>query len=1333
MLVSRIFSVVSWIVAGVATATCALGQSIQPEARLEFFENRIRPVLVDSCYACHSTNGKQKGEVALDCREGMRAEASEGPVIVPGHPEQSVLLKVLRHDLHGLEMPKDGARLSDTVIADFKRWIQDGAFDPRDVPLSTDELAVANSWPAKLALRRKWWSLQAIVAQEPPEDVGWSQHAVDRFVAAEHRQRGLKRVEQASRRTLLRRLSYALTGLPPTVAQLREFEQDDRVDAYERNVDRLLSSPRFGEHWARHWMDVVRYADSHGSEGDPAIPYAYQYRDYLIRAFNQDVPYDQIVREHIAGDLLEHPRIDSALGVNESTLGAAHWRFVFHGYLPTEPLQEKVRFVDDQINVLGKAFLGQTISCARCHDHKFDAISQADYYALFGVLSSCRPGIHDANSEEVQSKHVVELQGIKDALQESLVASWRSHCSDALTRQLAVRLEEPNNGHPARLLHEVDRRVAAGEDFSSALRNVVAEEDSQQVGLAKDVVRLDFASDNGWFAHGRGLREPSSGAGAFAVNLEGDGVVRAIYPSGLYTHLLSTRHRGVLHSRRFDVGGDQVAWALVLGARAQLRCVVQDYPRSGLTYSRVNLNHDNWKWQRMDLSYWRGDSAYVELATSRDAPIEVGRDDRSFFGVREVRLQPKNAPAPVSPSASFGVLSSLRTAPPLARDALIERIRNRIELAVVHWAGRDCSDEDARLLDACLRHNLLPNTSAQIAGAAPLLSRYRSLEADVPTPTRIPGLLEADAADHPLFERGNPDEPRQAIPRRFLEVLGATSYAGSSSGRRELAEDLVKPENPLTARVMVNRIWHHLFGLGLVATPDNFGKLGAVPSHPALLDHLAARFIANGWSIKDTVRYLVTSKSWRLAAHGPGASADGDPEGKWLTHARTRRLTAESLRDSLFATAGALRGEMYGRPFGANGSNPRRSVYVRSRRNDMDAFLAAFDAPIPFAPVGARHGTNVPAQSLAMLNAPLVWELAEKWSSATAGIRDDVARVTQMFEAATSRRPTEEEIGAILRYVQGSADAVAVQQSARAAAESALATARTARALIMDPVFDKLSAGRDGLGHGPSPFAVWDFRQGTTDLVGKVDGELRGSARLDAFGLVLDGRGWFATGAIQSGFAAKTLEAWVQLDDLEQRGGGVVTLQNVGGDVFDSIVYGERQRAQWIAGSDNFRRTQDVSGLQEEAASSAPVHLAVTYSRGGLITMFRNGMPYGNPYETQAVNFAAGDAQLLVGLRHGHAAEGRTLRGHVVEARLYDRALTASEVRASAAGMPFVNDRELLAALSEADRKSVDALDLEITAAQRQLAVSEEAAVGRDPWTLAAHAIFNLKEFQYVR
>lgn len=1332
--------VVPWIIAATAMISNATGQARQQAHRLEFFEHRIRPILIESCYSCHSTHGKQKGGVALDDRSGIRSESSEGIIVVPGKPAQSILLKVLRHELEGLEMPKDDARATDAVIADFKKWIEDGAIDPRDKPPSQDDLEVATGWSAKLAKRRQWWSLKPITNTAPPPDEGWSPHAVDRFIADAQRQRGLQRADPAGKRSILRRLSYALTGLPPSTDELQRFAQDSRTNAHERAVDRLLASPRFGEHWARHWMDVVRYADSHGSEGDPAIPYAHQYRDYLIRAFNQDVPYDQLVREHIAGDLLKDPRINEELGINESTLGTAHWRFVFHGYLPTEPLEEKVRFIDDQINVLGKAFLGQTISCARCHDHKFDAISQADYYALYGVFASCRPGIHDANTKAVQAKNAASLLDLKESLRERVGSAWQRYAATELPRQLAIRRQEdaadPVDDHPAKWLHTIDQRVAAGAAFDDAVRDVLQANETQPALPSTHMESLGPTVQSPWFAHGFGLQAGQSPAGSFVVDLSGDEVVRKIYPSGAYTHLTSTRHRGILQSRRFQIREDQTAWALVTGQQAQLRCVIQDYPRSGLTYSRNNLNHDQWKWQRIDLSYWRGDAAHVELTTSKDAPIEVGNDDRSFFGIREVRLQPKSWPAPKTSADPFRILSAIRAAPSVDRSKIIELLTQRITSAIQHWISNSCSDADALLLTACLQHNLLPNKPAQIKGTTQLLTTYRELEAEIPIPTRIPGLLEAHATDHPLFERGDPKQPGKIVPRGFLEVLSGTRYAGQQSGRRLLAEDLTRPDNPLTARVMVNRIWHHLFGLGLVATPDNFGKLGAEPSHPELLDHLAARFMANGWSIKDTIRYLVTSKTWCLSSRAPPTSATDDPESKWLTHARVRRLTAEALRDSLFASAGTLQSKMFGNTFRANAMTPRRSVYIRSRRNDMDTFLAAFDAPTPFAPVGARLVTNVPAQSLAMLNSPLVWNLAENWARQTAEIRDDTLRIRQMFETATARPPTDQESTAILTYIKATTKLQSTQQASHQAAAAALADARASRDAILQPLRQSLTDRQKAKGdtNGPSPIAAWDFQQSIKDQIGDLHGKLHGSARLDQDGLMLDGDGWFSTDAINSKLTAKTLEAWVQLDTQQQRGGGVVTLQDLSGTVFDSIVYGERQPGRWISGSDNFQRTQDVGGkAQTDRILDVPVHIAITYAADGTISIYCDGRAYGSLYRSQLTHYHAGDAQVLVGLRHGKSAGGRTLQGHVVTARLYDRALTPAEVRASSTGTVFVSDRDVIAELSDDQRDQLTALDNAVAIAQRQLDQQDQATIDKSPWVLTAHAIFNLKEFQYLR
>ena len=370
-----------------------------------------------------------------------------------------------------------------------------------------------------------------------------------------------------------------------------------------------------------------------------------------------------------------------------------------------------------------------------------------------------------------------------------------------------------------------------------------------------------------------------------------------------------------------------------------------------------------------------------------------------------------------------------------------------------------------------------------------------------------------------------------------------------------------------------------------------------------------------------------------------------------------------------------------------------------------------------------------------MLNAPLVWELARRWARATENIRDDEERLAHMLESATGRLPTKREVRALRGYMDATQSAIADQETARQQAATELAAARDRRAAILDPIRAKLIAELDQQrsGHGPAPLAAWDFRRGTLDLVGQCDGELRGTAKLDAGGLLLDGRGWFASAPLPHALTTKTLEAWVQLDSLDQSGGGVMTIQDLDGGVFDAIVYGERKPRQWIAGSDNFRRTQDMDGVVEDQAAASPIHLAITYGAGGEITAYRQGQPYGDAYDTSVADFRRDQAQVLVGLRHGHEPGGRSLRGRVLEARLYDRALTAAEVYASASGTPFVSQQQLLDALTDTARAQATQLGRDIAAAEARLREADDASIDHDPWTLAAHAIFNLKEFLYLR
>ena len=404
-----------------AAVLFALGQAALGDAEtgagVEFFESRIRPVLIRHCYECHSAASSElKGGLRLDSRDFTRQGGESGPAVVPGDALQSLLLDAIRHE--SFEMPPN-AKLPEKVIADFETWIAMGAPDPRDQPPSGDQVGEL-SWRAVLEDRRHWWSLQAVAPAATPAAEG--EHPIDAFLFAKQRAARIESVKPASGRVLARRLFLTVTGLPPTPAEVEQFVDQYNQDsdaAYESLVDRLLASPHFGEHWARHWMDVVRFAETHGYEWNHEIRDPWRYRDYLIRAFNSDVPYDQLVREHIAGDLLDNPRINERLGINESIIGTAFWRFGELGHDDCVEFPE-IRFdaLDNQIDTFSKAFQALTISCARCHDHKLDAISTKDYYALVGILESCAQVVHTVDSPQRIAEVATKIRELKKELRQ---------------------------------------------------------------------------------------------------------------------------------------------------------------------------------------------------------------------------------------------------------------------------------------------------------------------------------------------------------------------------------------------------------------------------------------------------------------------------------------------------------------------------------------------------------------------------------------------------------------------------------------------------------------------------------------------------------------------------------------------------------------------------------------------------------------------------------------------------------------------------------------------------------------------------------------------------
>ncbi len=1314
----------------------------------EFFEQHIRPVLVEKCYKCHNSIDNDEAGLAVDFREGIRSETEHGQVVVPNKPDESVLLKVIRHEIDDLEMPEDSGKLDEETIANFERWIAMGAADPRDDPPTKEELEKATSWESTLAKRKKWWSLQPVQSMDPPTIEG-VKHPVDRFLAEKHKEVGLKPAEKADRQTLIRRLSYVLLGLPPTAEQVQAFVNDKRDDAYETIVDDMLSSDRFGERWARHWMDVVRYADSHGSEGDPAIPEIYRYRDYLIRAFNQDVPYDQLLREHVAGDLIDNPRINEELGINESLIGPAHWRLVFHGFAPTDALDEKVRFTDDQINVFSKAFLGMTVSCARCHDHKFDAISQADYYALFGVLASCRPTLRDINVMDKQVQHKQELSDLKNEIRVAVADHWQNDLSSVKEKLLAdgewkeKRSKHKNPNQLFYLLSEIERRTTEKDvTVESTWKQLRTDWKQHQAKVTEDRAHenrwhwdLTNAEDyESWFRDGNGLPDAPSKAGDFRID-SADRAIAAILPSGVHANTLSSKHRAFLSSPRFNLDGEYKLWfELTGGGQSMSRYSVEHYPRNGTVYPIRDINNNRWFLQEYNLKYWNGDYVHLEVNTARDAPLQTRGAERSWFSVREVFVRGVDDPKPVSNDRQFVAPLFATETDPTSAEEVANAYVATIEEALEAWKSDSISDAQSNLLHECILEGLLNNEVETLGTAKNLVEKYRKLENDIPTPTRVPGLQEADIFDQPLLERGDHRKPSDAIPRRFLEAINPEPFEAKQSGRLELADNLVAPDNPLVSRVMVNRIWHYVFGQGIVATPDNFGQLGERPSHSKLLDYLATRFTKGGWSIKDTVRLLVTSESFQRASTASDKATDIDPTNRLLSHANVRRLDAESIRDTLIFVSGQMDDAMYGPGFNANGDTPRRAIYVRSRRNSMDQFLETFNSPIPFSTTGRRSQTNVPAQSLTMLNSPFVMETARVWSRNNKQL-DASKRIAEMFETAIGRQPTSEEETAFAEYA-GQLQQQAIEFESKAKELTAkLETNRKQLADMITPVREKLLQEKSNGKKTESlaPIAAWDFENGLSDSIGDLNGTLKGNAKLQDAALVVDG-GFLATPPIDRDLGEKTLVATVQLSNLQQQGGGAMTIQTLGGGVFDSIVFAERKKGHWMAGSDGFRRTDDFNGEQEKQAKEEPVHMAIAYDADGTIRGYRNGKTYGKPIRKSGLNkYKKGEAHVVLGIRHGEAADSRSLKGRIFAAQLFDRALSSDEILALSKGGVFVSDKEVLGQLSEADREKVFALRKETANLENQRDNLGEPISQDELWARVGHALFNSKELIYLK
>ena len=721
----------------------ATGFAVEPtRAQLDFFESKVRPVLANNCYKCHSTKAeKVKGGLLLDSREGLLKGGDTGPAIVPGDPEKSLLLKAVRQTDPDLAMPPKGDKLSDQQIADLTAWIKMGAPDPR---LAT---AAQKNWKDPTA---KHWAWQPVRKPSVPivADAAWGRTPVDNFILAKLDAQGMKPNAPADKRTLIRRAYFDLIGLPPTPEEVEQFVNDLSPNAFEKVIDRLLASPHYGERWGRHWLDTARYADTKGEvkrqREDPNYPFAWTYRDYVIRSFNEDKPYHIFVAEQIAADKL------STSSLNKSNLAALGFLTIGERF---QGMQHDI--INDRIDVVTKGFLGLTVTCARCHDHKFDPIPQKDYYSLHGIFASCT---------EPEIEPVI-----------SVIPNTPEY-KDYYDKRMALQREQ------------------------------------QQI-----------------------------------------------------------------------------------------------------------------------------EAKFLEIRRKRDR--EAIKDVLKEFKqnvTRTAQLEMRHADAP-------------------ARAMVVQDI--------------------------------------------------------------------ARPRDSAVFIRGEAENKGPVVPRRFLEVLSGPQRPEykNGSGRLELAAAITSKNNPLTARVMINRIWQHHFGEGFVSTPDDFGTMSEAPSHPELLDYLASRFMEEGWSIKKMHKLILMSSVYQQSSVNNARYAQIDPNNRLLWRANIRRLEFEPLRDALLAIGGTLDLSLYGRPVDLNREPypTRRSIYGFIDRQNPADVLVNFDFANPDMTNGKRHQTTVPQQTLFFMNSPIVVESAKNLVGRKqfAALATEEDRVRFLYETIYQRRPSAEEIQLGLEFV----------------------------------------------------------------------------------------------------------------------------------------------------------------------------------------------------------------------------------------------------------------------------------------------------------------------------
>jgi hypothetical protein len=892
-----------------AAAAAAGGSAARPAVspqQADFFERRVRPVLAQHCFRCHGPK-KQMSGLRLDSRAALLEGGDRGKAVVPGDPDHSRLLKAVRHQ-GDLKMPPRG-RLAPQAVEDLAAWVKMG------VPWPEGQ-AVAASDPRAEAGWKRHWAFRPVKKPAPPavKDPSWPADPIDRFVLARLAEKGLGPSPPADRRTLIRRVYFDLIGLPPTPEDVAAFEADPSPDAFAGVVDHLLASPHYGERWGRYWLDVARYADTKGYvffQGSD-FPWAWTYRDYVIRAFNEDLPYDRFLVEQLAADRLP-------LGQDRRPLTALGFLSLGGRFM-----NNRHDILDDRIDVVCRGLLGLTVACARCHDHKYDPIPQKDYYALYGVFASC---------EEPPVPPLFEPP--------PRTAAYAAFDKELKARE--KRLTDFVKAKHAELVRGARSRVAEYLLAAHALRDQPATDDFMLIADGRDLNPTMIVRWKAYLDRADKKHHP--------VFAPWNALVSA--PPAEFS-----KHAAAL-AARLAGSPDPARPINPLVAKAFAGRPCKDMADAARRYGEV-LNAVDRIWQQLRAT--RGEKAFPKLPDAAEEELR-----QVFYGPDT----PPNVPVPP--------LGDLALLPDRPSQATLQELVKALE----DWRAKG-------------------------PGAPP---RAMVLE-DLPAPY-----------EPRVFLRGNPHNLGEAVPRQFLGVLSGPDRRPfhEGSGRLELARAIADPRNPLTARVLVNRVWLHHFGAGLVRTPSDFGLRSEPPSHPELLDWLAATFVEEGWSVKKLHRRILLSRAYRQQSNDRPDGRAVDPENRLLWRMNRRRLDFEALRDALLAAAGRLSPQVGGpsvRDITRPGST-RRTLYGFLDRLNLPGLYRTFDFPSPDATSAQRDVTTVTPQALFLMNNPFAIDCARRLVKRpdVVGEKTVAGKVTRLYRLLYGRAPTGEELALAQEYL----------------------------------------------------------------------------------------------------------------------------------------------------------------------------------------------------------------------------------------------------------------------------------------------------------------------------